>query len=134
MREIREETGINISPAQLKYFGNSSSPDENRQNVVFFYVAFIEGEEAEYPFSKKDMEENEVDGIQWVPIDEIGEKRWAFNHDELIQKILAKYANRLNKSLDCDFGSGRDVIQKVIDILKTDGDTEYAVQLLQKLL
>lgn len=134
VREVREETGINISPAQLKYFGNSSSPDENRQNVVFFYVAFIEGEEAEYPFSKKDMEENEVDGIQWVPIDEIGEKRWAFNHDELIQKILAKYANRLNKSLDGDFGSGRDVIQKVIDILKTDGDTEYAVQLLQKLL
>lgn len=132
-REIKEETGININPSELKYFGHSTSPNENRQNVVFFFVAFIEGEEAEYPFSTKDMEENEVAGIQWVPLQECGKKMWAFDHDELIQKVLAKYAHKLNGNIEGRFNSGADVIDKVISILKSGGDTDYAIELLKRL-
>ena len=91
VREVYEETGIKLNPANVKYFGHSSSPDENRQNVIFFYVAFLSGDKSKFGFSKDNMEENEVDGIQWLPLSECGKLQWAFDHDELIQKILAKY-------------------------------------------
>ena len=42
-REVFEETGIKLNPSELKSFGSSTSPLENRQNIVFFFVAFIAG-------------------------------------------------------------------------------------------
>lgn len=132
-REVREETGININPSTLKYFGHSTSPNENRQNVIFFYVAFIEGEEAEYPFSKKDMEENEVDGIQWLPIGECSQVRWAFDHDELIQKILSKYSHLIDGDNSSEMNP-HDKVMKAIEILKSGGDTEHAVKILETLV
>lgn len=132
-REVREETGININPSELKYFGHSTSPNENRQNVIFFYVAFIEGEEAEYPFSKKDMEENEVDGIQWLPVEKAESLKWAFDHDELIQKILSKYSHLIMGENNTGL-TPKDKISKAIELLRNGGDTDYAIEMLQSLL
>ena len=127
-REVFEETGIKLNPSELKSFGSSTSPLENRQNIVFFFVAFIAGNRSNYGFSKDNMEENEVDGIQWLPIEKCGTLKWAFDHDELIEKILKKYSHIINGEenvVSPIFG-----IDKAISILSNDGDTEYAIKLL----
>ena len=132
MREVYEETGIRLSPNELKYFGNSSSPEENRQNVCFYYVALINGDRAKLGFSKDNMEENEVDGIQWLPLEKAGTLKWAFGHDELIQKIVAKYAHKIKGQEN--FGSNRAKIKKAIEVLESNGDTEYVIELLKSII
>ena len=131
VREVYEETGIKLSPSSIKYFGHSSSPNENRQNVIFFFVGFLEGSKNDFGFSKDNMEENEVDGIQWLPIEDVGDIKWAFDHDELINKILHTYTNRISGG--DKFNNSREIINKVIDILENDGDKDYAINLLKQL-
>ena len=128
IREVYEETGIKLNPANVRYFGYSSSPNENRQNVVFFFVGFLTGNISDYPFSKANMEEGEVEGIQWLPIEKCGSLEWAFDHDELIEKILRKYSHKING--EETFTTPIAAIDKVINILSNDGDTEYAIKLL----
>lgn len=128
-REVYEETGIKLS--SVKYFGHSTSPNENRQNVVFFFVSFLEGNKSNYGFSTDNMEENEVSGIQWLPIEKVGTLKWAFDHDELIQKILSKYSNKING--DDKFENKRAIINKAIELLENGGDTEYVISLLKRL-
>ena len=130
-REVHEETGINLTKDQLKYFGNSSSPYENRQNVCFFYVAILNDSMRNLPFSTADMEENEVSGLQWVPLENADNVMWAFGHDELIKKISAKYSRLINNE-EAPTGV-KNVIDKAINILETGGDTEYALKLLKSL-
>ena len=130
-REVYEETGIQLNPSSLKFFGHSSSPNENRQNVVFFFVAFLEGSKADYGFSKDNMEEGEVDGIQWLPLDKANTLQWAFDHDELIQKILSKYSNKING--ENNFSNKREIINKAIEVLENNGDTDYVISLLKRL-
>jgi len=130
VREVYEETGIKLNPAQVKPFGSSSSPYENRQNVIFFYVAILNERKDNLKFSLDNMEENEVSGLQWLPLDKCGTLQWAFDHDELINRILTKYSH-LIKGENVPVQS---IISKVISILENDGDTEYAVELLKKLV
>ena len=130
-REVFEETGIRLNPAEIKYFGHSSSPEENRQNVVFFYVAFLEGDKSQFGFSKDNMEENEVDGIQWLPIEKCETLKWAFNHDELINAILSKYENKIHG--EGNFGTKRELLNKAIEVLEKGGDPDYAISLLKRI-
>ena len=129
IREVYEETGIKLNPVQVKPFGSSSSPYENRQNVIFFYVAILNENMKNLPFSTENMEDQEVAGLQWLPIDKCNTLQWAFDHDELIEKILAKYSHII-KGEDAMV---QGIISKVISILENDGDTEYAIELLKKL-
>ena len=41
------------------------------------------------------MEEGEVEGIQWLPIEKSDSLKWAFDHDELVKKILSRYSNTI---------------------------------------
>lgn len=133
VREVFEETGIRLDKSQLKSFGSSSSPYENRQNVVFFYVAILNESTSSLPFSTENMEDEEVSGLQWLPIDKCGTLRWAFDHDELINKILTKYSHLIKRNKEENL-SDREKISKVIDLLQNGGDTEYAVEILKTLM
>lgn len=130
-REVFEETGIRLSPESLKFFGTSSSPYENRQNVMFFFVAVLSGSKEKYGFSKANMEKDEVDGLQWLPIEKCSTLKWAFDHDELIQRVITKYSHLIHGDTEAN---GKDAIKKVISILQNDGDIDYAIKLLKKLL
>lgn len=130
-REIYEETGIKLDRSQIKYFGHSTSPDENRQNVCFFFTAFIDGSPSDFPFSKDNMEENEVDGIQWIPLERCNEFMWAFGHGELIQKALVKFSNKINGG-DEGFGDVYQMLDRAINGLENGEDTEYIISLLKR--
>ena len=121
----------NLTKEQLKPFGNSSSPYENRQNVCFFYVAILNDSMSNLPFSTADMEENEVSGLQWVPLENADDVMWAFGHDELIKKIMMKYSHLINNE---EMPTGvKNVVDKAISVLENGGDTEYALKLLKSL-
>ena len=132
VREVYEETGIKIDKSQLKYFGKSASPYENKQNVCLYFVAILTASKSNLPFSYENMEEEEVAGTQWLPIEKRHSLMWAFDHDELLEKIIKKYSHVINS--ETYDGDDKFKIEKVIDILKSEGDIEYAIQILKTLL
>ena len=130
MREVYEETGIRLT--SVKYFGHSTSPNENRQNVCFFFVAFLQGSKSRLNFSKDNMEEGEVEGIQWLPVEKSGSLRWAFDHDELVQKVLSRYGHKVFGEKPFN-GTGKDeLIDRALETLENGGDVEYAINLLKQ--
>lgn len=132
IREVYEETGIKLNRSQMKDVGKSSSPYENMQNVVHFFAAIIRASKSNLPFSFENMEDNEVEGAQWLPIEKKDSLMWAFDHDELLDKILKKYSHFVNDEKMPEDETSK--IRKAVEILENDGDTEYAIQILKSLL
>lgn len=130
MREVYEETGIRLT--NVKEFGHSTSPKENRQNVCFFFVSVLKGSISQYNFSTDNMEENEVSGIQWLPLDKCDTLQWAFDHDELIEKVIARYGHLINNE-DITSYDGQKLLSKAIQAIEQDMDKEYILNLLYKL-
>ena len=101
-RETYEETGIilpNLKDIKLWYI-NDNPTEDKRQNVTFrFYVELPETTDFyEKQFSHIHNEQDEVDGIEFVKIDNLKTRRWAFNHDKLIP--LAYAAMKSGKFLE----------------------------------
>lgn len=94
-REVLEETGVYVPSEQFDFYCFEDSPKANRQNISFRYTSFLEGTCDEYTFSQDGNEENEVSEIKWIPIDEINDYNWAFNHDSLISEFIIK-SDKLN--------------------------------------
>lgn len=131
IREVFEETGIRLTNVQP--FGHSTDPKENRQNICFFFVGMLKGSIEQYQFSKDNMEENEVDGIQWLPLNKSNTIQWAFDHDELISKIIQKYGHLINNENINDYDKTT-IIHKAIKAVENDVDKSYIISLLKKLL
>jgi 8-oxo-dGTP pyrophosphatase MutT (NUDIX family) len=90
VRECYEETGIKIDKP-LKFVRYSTDPTENRQNVVFFFSVCL-GDIRQYQqLSTEHMEENEVEGLQWIPFKDVDKYQWAFDHDEIIKRYFSYY-------------------------------------------
>ena len=94
-RETYEETGIFIDTEKIKLNSVSSEPNENkRQNVTLRYLANIEDKTTdEFKFDTSHSEKNEVSDIKWIPLDEINNYQWAFNHKMLIEELVNKFNN-----------------------------------------
>lgn len=101
IREVREETGVNVPYEKVKLVEVASSPTQNRQNVTLRHTAILDGTIDDYLFSKKENEEGEVDDIAWIKVDskEIEKYKWAFEHDFLIQHMYYLISN--GKINDC---------------------------------
>ena len=85
-REVKEECGIDIN--LLRMVGIDSDPKSNKQNVSVHYYAFYTGD---LTLSiGEGGEENETEDMKWIPVDEVKNYQWAFNHGHLIKKY-AKY-------------------------------------------
>lgn len=130
MREVYEETGIKCQ--NIKYVSHSTSPNENRQNVCFFFISFLEGSIDDYQFSKDNMEEGEVGGIKWVPVEDADNVKWAFDHDILIQKILAKYGEKMYGD-NTNYSNVPQMLDKAIGLLENDADKEYVISFLERI-
>ena len=84
-REISEETNLYVSPMLLHYHHIDDKP-EGRQNISVSYWAYhpmFMGHTI-YP---KGTEENEVAEVLWIPLREICNFKWAFNHKYWIANI-----------------------------------------------
>jgi 8-oxo-dGTP pyrophosphatase MutT (NUDIX family) len=85
-RETFEETGLTIDPKKLRLvYINDKPEDDKRQNVTFRYQYIVQEFIEDINLTSKNSEEKEVSDIKWIPIKEIDNYKWAFNHDKIIK-------------------------------------------------
>lgn len=95
-RECYEETGVELDINNIHFISFEDDPvTANRQNVTFrFYTFIYDKNTTDFKFSKENNEGKEVGRIQWIPVEEIHNYKWAFNHEKRIDEIFnTVYAN-----------------------------------------
>jgi len=74
-----------------------TEPDENRQNISLRYGAAFRTKESVLP--ELSLENNEVEGevehAVWLPVNEIDQYQWAFDHDKVIKEYLVKIGDHI---------------------------------------
>jgi ADP-ribose pyrophosphatase YjhB (NUDIX family) len=87
-KEVFEETGVFVPASSITFNSINTSPSENRQNVGLRYCAVLNGVCDDYKVTDENSEKDEVADVKWIPIDEIDEYTWAFDHKNLIQSLF----------------------------------------------
>lgn len=84
-REVFEETGVKLSKYDFIFLDIDSQP-KDRQNVTIRYrtATQIDGHTLTNEYSEK----GEVDDIKWIPLTDVNNYDWAFNHLELIHQYI----------------------------------------------
>ena len=100
LREIKEETGVDLKYEHLELIGINSDPtSDKRQNVSFRYLISLSHDKLFYEeqFSHANNEKDEVGDIAFINIDDVGNYKWAFNHIHVIALALSQYwTNEMN--------------------------------------
>lgn len=93
IREVYEETGLKISEDVLHLVSINDNPKEAKQNVTFRYVGLLKDnvEILSKQLNNENSEKDEVEDIKFIPVDEINNYQWAFNHKELIESYKPKF-------------------------------------------
>ena len=120
-REIFEECGFIIDTDDLKVVHVETEPEEcNNGNVTIRHRAFL-GKIIPQYVTKEGGEENEVDSVKWIPIDDIDNYKWAFNHRKTIELYApAKWKRRLIEFFYNQFHSYNLMYTDSDDIQKKD--------------
>lgn len=87
-REVKEETGIIINPSSLDQFYIADKPSQNLQNVTVRFTAIMNTTDKQHPIIGTEGEENEVADAQWIPLSDIDDLLWAFDHDNIIKALF----------------------------------------------
>lgn len=96
-REIFEETGYEIKPEKFLQVYTQTDPEtSNNGNVTLRHIAIYFEDENPSRSEAKGGEENEVDAVKWIPIDEVPNYKWAFNHEKTIIDLFYDYIHPLN--------------------------------------
>lgn len=88
-REVFEETGVFVPKDEIKFWRVDTSPSQNKQNVSLKYTAILSGICEAYTFDTSHMEDKEVEEVAWIPVNEIKNFRWAFNHDNILNNVIS---------------------------------------------
>ena len=90
-RELFEETGIMIHSDDLVFYKINDNPfDDKRQNITFRYFYLLECDHL--PNTTNNFSEvDEVDEIAWIPVENVNNVIWAFNHKQLVNEMLNYY-------------------------------------------
>lgn len=88
IREVFEETGVKLELNDFKLHSTDSIPeDDARQNVTIRYISDCLNIN-KYKLTKAYSDVQEVDSVKWIPLDEIDNYEWAFNHLDLMKTIF----------------------------------------------
>lgn len=86
-REVKEETGLDISNVELCQMAVEDSPKREGQVILFRYAGFYHNKNSRVTITNKYSEPNEVDDIKWIPISELNNYKWTSeNHKEKIKE------------------------------------------------
>lgn len=92
IREVYEETGVKLETAT--FWGINDQPTENHQNVTFRYYSILGNSQIKnlnIDSNSRGGEEQEVDAVKWIPISEINNYDWAFDHDIIIKDFIETF-------------------------------------------
>jgi 8-oxo-dGTP pyrophosphatase MutT (NUDIX family) len=68
VREVSEETGLNLDPAKLQHLGNKVASEKG---LKFVYEEFVVHLDKKLPLRAQRLE---ITDIRWIPINELSEK------------------------------------------------------------
>ena len=97
-REVAEECGVSIPSEAFALINVETDPKKcNKGNVTLRHLCIL-GLRKHIGKLQAGGEKDEVDGIKWLPIEEIPNYNWAFNHkstllNEIIPKLEEYYHN-----------------------------------------
>ena len=95
-REIFEETGYEIKPEKFLQVYTQTDPEtSNNGNVTLRHITIITEKENLVRELPKGGEENEVDDVKWIPISQIANYKWAFNHEKTIIDLFYDFIEPL---------------------------------------
>ena len=85
-REVFEETGVKLKDnTYIDFLDINSDPkSDKRQNITVRYESAIEYIDS-VDLTSKNSELDEISDVKWIPINEIDNYKWAFNHLKLIK-------------------------------------------------
>lgn len=89
-KEVFEETGLFIPLDKIKFFNLNTEPTESKQNVTLRYYSLLDGVCDDYDLTIENCEQDEVENVMWIPVNDIGNYIWAFNHNHLIGEMANK--------------------------------------------
>jgi hypothetical protein len=69
------------------------------------------------------MEEGEVGGIKWVPLSDADNVKWAFDHDQIIEKIKNRYSYKMYGD-DNQYQNPLQMLDKLSLLVRNEADTE----------
>jgi len=91
-REVFEETGYEIKPEKfLQVFTHTDPETSNNANVTIRHIAILFEHEIGNRKQAEGGEEGEVDDVKWIPITQLSNYKWAFNHDNIIAELASIY-------------------------------------------
>jgi len=69
-----------------------TEPDENRQNISLRYGVALKMKESVLPELSLENNEvlGEVENAMWLPVNQLSNYSWAFEHDKVIKEYLAR--------------------------------------------
>lgn len=88
VREVFEEIGVKLDVNDFYLHSIDSIPDDEKQNVTIRYKIKHPIDINKYELTKKNSDDGEVDDVKWIRCIDILDYKWAFNHDELIEKYV----------------------------------------------
>lgn len=92
IREVYEETGVKLE--SVTFWGINDKPTENHQNVTFRYYSILGNSQftnLNIDSNSRGGEEQEVDAVKWIPISEMNDYDWAFDHDIIIKDFIETF-------------------------------------------
>lgn len=92
-RECFEECGIKVPLELIRESEHSTKPTENRQNIIFRYIAKLPIEFFNHKLTSDNSEEDEVVNIKWIKLDDIEKYNFAWKQIETIKRMINKEIN-----------------------------------------
>lgn len=92
IREVYEETGVKLETAT--FWGINDQPTENHQNVTFRFYSILGNSQIKnlnIDSNSRGGEEQEVDAVKWIPVSEMNNYDWAFDHDIIIKDFIETF-------------------------------------------
>ena len=88
VREVFEETGLSLNVQDLELIYINDNPlEDKRQNVTFRYKCDLKQYIEDLQLTDRNSENGEISELKWIPINDINNYKWAFNHDKMLNNL-----------------------------------------------
>lgn len=92
-REAYEETGIKVPVSCLRFFHMNDKPVGQKQNIAFLHFGILNDYIEDLPCNLDHMEPGEVEEAKWIPIFQLKNYKWAYQHYTKIMVVYDTFVN-----------------------------------------